>query len=67
MEARIVEVTPPRGPVDLHIWQIETRPSSDLPWRRSTEGPDTNTEEVILRNRISEMGWTLISDASRFE
>lgn len=43
-EVRIIDVTPPRGPADLTIWQIETRPSDALPWHRDQSGQHTSTD-----------------------
>lgn len=48
MQVRIIDVTPPRGPEGLTIWQIETRPHPDAPWHRDHSGAHTSQDRAKL-------------------
>lgn len=63
MDARIIEITPPGGPLGIRIWQLQVLHTGGPP-HQSREGDHTSTQPEVLRMVAASQGLRLIRDDS---
>ena len=62
MDARIIDITPPGGPVGVVIWQLQTL-HDGMP-HNSSEGSHTSTNPSQLRELAQSEGLNITEDES---
>lgn len=65
MEARIIDVTPPKKKGQARIWQIETRPHNRAAWERLLGNEHTSTDRAAVLRTVTANGWTLVEQRLR--
>lgn len=65
MEARIIDVTPPKRKGPGRIWQIETRPDGRAAWARRLGSEHTSIDRAVVLRTVAANGWTLVEQRSR--
>lgn len=60
MEARIIDVTPPRTKGRGRVWQIETRPHNRAAWARLLGNEHTSADRAAALRTVAANGWRLV-------